>query len=598
MANRFTGKTPLAGLRPLTLDGRPVQDQFATYRDLLARLAGPAAAALFAEPIATWREPGDESGSISWYADAPGEPEALASLPADRRAPVEQALRGVLASLQPALADPRLGPWLRRALVLASPAGVLAVGNAVVLTQWGLARHEPASEAELASLAAAALCAYLPAPAPPPPAAMAPPPVPSAVPAAAMAASAVPPAPPRAAAALSAAPPPPPAPPPRRPRAGGGDGSAWNWWLLPAGALVALVFLSLGLWQGSRVVAARFAGRPSQVDLLDEPATRAAIDRQKEQNAALEREIETRRRLLGGDVCQLDPAQVPRIGPDRAATVPPAAVPPPPPGAAAFSGTLADLLKQAVVLIIYPNDDGVGFGSGFFITPELVVTNRHVIEHADPTKLLVINEKVGRLTQVEIVTQSDSSAIGGTDVAVLRVHGAPAVQPLSMTTTVAPLDQVIAAGYPALLMRADAQFEKLLHGDVSAIPQVILTDGRINAIQPSPSGIKIMPHSAAVSGGNSGGPLVDGCGRVVGINTFITANQEQVVHANYAQKSDEVIAFIRDHGVAPTVATGPCTPGAPATPPAPTAQAPDAAPGAPPRPSPAATAPATPPAAR
>jgi hypothetical protein len=71
--------------------------------------------------------------------------------------------------------------------------------------------------------------------------------------------------------------------------------------------------------------------------------------------------------------------------------------------------------------------------------------------------------------------------------------------------------------------------------------------------------------------------LADACGRVIGINTFITANREQVVHANYAQKSDGVVAFIRQNGTNVADLTGPCIPAVlpttqaaavPATPPA------------------------------
>ena len=65
---------------------------------------------------------------------------------------------------------------------------------------------------------------------------------------------------------------------------------------------------------------------------------RDALQRQTEQNAALEREIEDRRRTLAGNVCQSDPAQLPRLGPDRAAVPPPNALPPPP-GGTAFGGT-------------------------------------------------------------------------------------------------------------------------------------------------------------------------------------------------------------------------------------------------------------------
>jgi hypothetical protein len=121
-----------------------------------------------------------------------------------------------------------------------------------------------------------------------------------------------------------------------------------------------------------------------------------------------------------------------------------------------------------------------------------------------------------------------------------------------------------------------------------------LTDGKISAIQTSPGGLKIMPHTAAVSGGNSGGPLVDACGRVVGVNTFITADQEQVAHNNYAQKSDALIAFLQANGVAVNVVNEPCVPSAP------TAVAPSG-PSAPPplaaKPPPGAAAPSSPAAA-
>ncbi len=551
MAPRFIGKTSLAGLHPVQSDGQPVLAAHARLRDLLQARLGAAAAGLFAEPVVTW--PGADAagsvspGSISWYTDAPGDAEPLAGLPADRRALAEARLRGILRQFGPLLADPETGPLLRRALALGSRNGLLVVGSTPVLTEWGLAPEAAGPEDGIAARAAAWMEDY--ADAPPPPAA-APGPVPAAPPPRAV------PMPVPAAAA--------------RP--------AWDWALIPAAVVVAALFLGVGLYAGARMVAARVAARPNSVALLDEPATREAMGRQREQNAALETEIEARRRLLSGNVCVADPAQMPRLGPDRAAAVPPGAVAPSP-GGPAFQGTLAELLTQAVVLIIAPGrgpDDGTSTGSGFFVAPDLIATNRHVIEGADPNEIVVTSKKLGRTTRARVVAQTPDSEIGSPDIALLRVEGATGIQPLAFSTTAAPLDPVIAAGFPGLLMQSDEAFARLRGGDTSAVPEVILTDGRINAIQSAAGGMKIMPHSAAVSGGNSGGPLADSCGRVLGINTFITANREQVAHANYAQKSDGIVAFIRQNGTDVADLAGPCTPGAPA-PPAPPA-APPAAP--------------------
>jgi S1-C subfamily serine protease len=143
----------------------------------------------------------------------------------------------------------------------------------------------------------------------------------------------------------------------------------------------------------------------------------------------------------------------------------------------------------------------------------------------------------------------------------------PGVQPLAISTVAAALDPVVAAGFPGLTMHGDDASVRLMEGDMAAIPTVILTDGKISAIQTAPSGLKIMPHTAAVSGGNSGGPLADACGRVVGINTFITADQEQVAHNNYAQKSDALIPFLQANGVTVNVVNEPCVPSAPPGPP-------------------------------
>ena len=363
----------------------------------------------------------------------------------------------------------------------------------------------------------------------------------------------------------------------------------WNWWLVPAALLVAALFLALGWWLAVGLMGLR----PASVSLFDAGKVQAELRAQRDQNAALEREIEARRRALEGDVCRADPAQLPSLGPDHAAA-PPADAVPPPPGAAPFQGNLADLLKQATVMVLVPGEGGLESGSGFFVAPDLIVTNHHVIAESRGGKIYVANEKLGHWVAVSVVAATPQTAEEGKlDLALLRLPAAAQVQPLALTPTVAQLDPVIAAGYPGLTLQSDAAFRRMVDaGDASQIPGVIMTDGKISAIQ-NAAGLAILPHSAALSGGSSGGPLVDACGRVVGVNTFIVADAQQAAHVNYAQKIDAVVAFLGQHGGQPTVVTGRCQPAgsapagsAPAAP-APAAPA-GGAPAASPSPAPAA----------
>ncbi len=77
-------------------------------------------------------------------------------------------------------------------------------------------------------------------------------------------------------------------------------------------------------------------------------------------------------------------------------------------------------------------------------------------------------------------------------------------------------------------MQTDQNFQALLDGNIQSVPELAVTDGLISAVQNLPSGLVVMPHTAAISRGNSGGPLVDRCGRVVGVNTFASSTPSRV----------------------------------------------------------------------
>lgn len=203
--------------------------------------------------------------------------------------------------------------------------------------------------------------------------------------------------------------------------------------------------------------------------------------------------------------------------------------------------SLAQALEQATVLVVSAGGDS---GSGFFVAPNYVVTNHHVVGRASPgTEALILSKhlKTGYVGTVVATSQP-----GQADFAVIKVDGVPAgsVKPLPVAGEPASLSEVVAAGYPAIAIAQDRNLRRLAAGDLKAAPEVVLTKGTVSAIQNKERNTPMVLHSADISAGNSGGPLIDSCGRVVGINTYIVTSQ-QTTKANYALGSSWLAAFLR-----------------------------------------------------
>src|SRR5262249_20027546 len=151
------------------------------------------------------------------------------------------------------------------------------------------------------------------------------------------------------------------------------------------------------------------------------------------------------RQALAGNVCTADnPLGVP---PPETTPVTPAALPPPAGGQQSFAGSLLELLDQATVLVITIKPDGAAIGSGFFVAPDRIVTNDHVVAKADPDRLYVTNKRLGGAKRAKVLARSNESGLGKRDFALLGVEGAPPVQPLGLSQTIARIDGVVAAGY-------------------------------------------------------------------------------------------------------------------------------------------------------
>ncbi len=209
--------------------------------------------------------------------------------------------------------------------------------------------------------------------------------------------------------------------------------------------------------------------------------------------------------------------------------------------------TLPQRMERGTVLILAPVPGGAQQGTGFFINADHVLTNRHVVANAIDGMAIVTNTAMSGARRGKVVAVSDAP---GYDFAVLRVALAAGdgVLPLPLCAAIGRTDKVSAWGFPALISEQDPAYLRLLQGDFTAVPEVTYTDGVVNAIlQTEPRNIV---HSAVVSQGNSGGPLVNGKGQAVGINTFIRLDVESNRQTQTALGSDAIMAFLREKGIA------------------------------------------------
>ena len=245
----------------------------------------------------------------------------------------------------------------------------------------------------------------------------------------------------------------------------------------------------------------------------------------------------------------------------------------------------------------------MGHGTGFFVSGDTIVTNSHVVEGADPQQIFITSASIGRVIPARLVAQTrgaNGEAVqpGELDLAILKLEQpVPGAQPLGFTRTAERLTDVVAAGYPSSVVQVEQGMQELRQGRLRTPPEIVLTRGTISTFQTLSGNLTVMPHTADMSPGNSGGPLVDLCGRVVGVNTFISRATALADRVKYAQKTDSLLAWLQQNSVTVDLREGACQPAIPGLPAQPPAATPPVT--APPAmPPPAATPPAAaPPAA-
>lgn len=146
---------------------------------------------------------------------------------------------------------------------------------------------------------------------------------------------------------------------------------------------------------------------------------------------------------------------------------------------------------------------GVSSGSGVIFSKDgYILTNNHVIEGAEKISIILANGMEKPATLVG----SDRFS----DLAVLKVDGElPAVAPLGNSDTLKPGESVIAIGSPL------GDFKNTVTVGVISATGRTLDSGNGYLME------GLLQTDAAINHGNSGGPLVNLAGQVIGINTLI-----------------------------------------------------------------------------
>jgi S1-C subfamily serine protease len=164
-------------------------------------------------------------------------------------------------------------------------------------------------------------------------------------------------------------------------------------------------------------------------------------------------------------------------------------------------------------------------GSGFvYDVSGHIVTNNHVVEDSEKTTVTFLDG-----------TSYNAKVIGTdpyTDLAVLEVEADPSLLhplPLGDSSTLRVGDQVAAIGNPFGLSGS------MTSGIVSQLGRLLSTPGTASFSIPG-----VIQTDAAVNPGNSGGPLLNMRGQVIGINTAIQSETGEFAGIGFAVPSNTV----------------------------------------------------------
>jgi len=170
-----------------------------------------------------------------------------------------------------------------------------------------------------------------------------------------------------------------------------------------------------------------------------------------------------------------------------------------------------------------------GGGSGFVITPDgFIVTNSHVVHNAETIEVSMMD---GRTFQATISGDDPAS-----DIALIKIDGT------NLVTASFGDSNSLQVGQIAIAMGSPYGFQySVTAGVISALGRTLRTStGRLID--------NVLQTDAALNPGNSGGPLVDSTGKVIGINTAVILPAQGICFAIASSTAQYIVTKLITEG--------------------------------------------------
>ncbi|MCC8191398.1 MAG: serine protease, partial [Planctomycetes bacterium] len=243
------------------------------------------------------------------------------------------------------------------------------------------------------------------------------------------------------------------------------------------------------------------------------------------------------------------------------------------PAAEAMQRDAVQRLRAATVMVYIeyaePYGDYLTWGTGFVVGNGLIMTNAHVVREQVPVRIFVTNEYLPPTEARVIASRYDTSGLidapagaagsplfstranslflspasSNFDVALLAFAPPPGVHlpALSFSRDATPRQRVFAVGYPASEQTAWGANDHSGPDSARTAPPVI-TAGWVNqVIAGSPF---LLMHDALCKTGNSGGPIVNARGEVLGMQTWSAQPDHRNVVVSFAISGRDLVAFL------------------------------------------------------